>query len=199
MSGEDTDVLTRAKRGDRDAFAACVRQYHKRVYATALQITGNRDDAADVTQESFLRAFRHIASFDGRADFFTWLYRITVNSALNHLRQRKRADKIAQAGAAEVAAEGGVPERLGAAPRTPAEWMELGEQYRRVLTEVCALSPSLRVTLVLATVEGKSYREIAEILDVPEGTVAWRVNEARRQIRERLAAGDSGADKAAGP
>lgn len=148
---------------------------------------GNHGDADDVAQEVFLRAYRALSSFDGRSDLFTWLYRITVNTALNHIRSQKRADSIARAGAQEARAEGGTPERLGVTPRNPREWAELGEHMRRVIEEVCLLSPSLRVTLILATVEGLPYRKIAELLEIPEGTVAWRINEARKQLRERLA------------
>lgn len=194
MSGDDADVLTRAKRGDRSAFSALVRKYQRRVHATALHITGNLHDADDVAQDTFIRAYRGLPGFDERSEFFTWLYRITVNTALNHLRKHKRTDEIARAGQAKVEAEGGLPENPDAEVRTPREWLEINQSYRRVLEEVWALSPSLRVTLVLATVEGKAYREIAELLEVPEGTVAWRINEARKQLRERLGTDDDGSN-----
>ena len=191
MSGDDSDVLARAKRGDQSAFTELLRRYQKRVFSTALHLTGNRHDADDVTQDTFIRAYRGLATFDGRADFFTWLYRITINTGLNHLRSKKRAATIARAGAAEVEKEGGRPEKFGVRERTPAEWATINEHYQRVLGAISELSPTLRITLVLATVEGLSYREIAEILEIPEGTVAWRVNEARKQLRARLA-DDSG-------
>lgn len=187
MSGEDADVLTRAKRGDRNAFGTLVRKYQKRVYATALQIMGNHHDADDVAQEAFVRAFRFLPKFDERADFFTWLYRITVNTSLNHIRTRKRVRNIADKGSEQVGAEGGRPEALGVHERTPHEWVELSDEYRRVVEGISALSPTLRTTLVLATVHGKAYKEIAELLEIPAGTVAWRVNEARKQLRARLA------------
>jgi RNA polymerase sigma-70 factor, ECF subfamily len=192
MSGDDADAIARAKQGDRQAFGQLVRKYQRRVYFTALHITGNHQDADDVAQDAFLRAYRGLGAFDGRADLFTWLYRITVNTALNHLRSRKRGRALAEAGAQAVAVDGGRPERPGAAEPTPGEWAELDDRLRRVLAEVCALSPTLRVTLVLAAVEQRSYREIAQILEIPEGTVAWRVNEARRLLRERLGDRDSG-------
>jgi RNA polymerase sigma-70 factor (ECF subfamily) len=178
MSGDDGDVLVRAKRGDRAAFATLIRKYQRRVYATAFHIKGNHGDADDVTQDALLRAYRGLAGFDGRADLFTWLYRITVNTALNHLRSKRRAQAaLGQAG------EGG--EQAGDGP-TPREWAEVGERMRRVLVAMTELSPTLRVTLALAAVEQLPYKQIAEILDIPEGTVAWRVNEARKQLRERL-------------
>jgi RNA polymerase sigma-70 factor (ECF subfamily) len=183
---DEADDLAKARRGDRAAFGALVRQYQRRVYATALHILGSHADADDVTQETFVRAFRGIASFDGRADFFTWLYRITVNTALNHMRSGKRAAALADAGAAEVDQLGGRPESIGVPERTPAEWTSLTQEVQRVLLAIAGLSPPLRVTLVLATVEQLPYKQIAEILEVPEGTIAWRVNEARRLLRQRL-------------
>jgi RNA polymerase sigma-70 factor (ECF subfamily) len=183
---DEADDLARARQGDRQAFAGLVRRYQRRVYSAALHILGNHGDADDVTQEAFIRAFKGLGGFDGRSDFFTWLYRITVNTALNHVRSNKRVAALADAGATEVDHGGGRPEALGVPERTPSEWLTLSQEVQRVLTAIAGLSPPLRVTLVLATVEQLPYKQIAEILDVPEGTVAWRVNEARRLLRERL-------------
>lgn len=182
---DDPALIASAMGGDRRAFADLVRKYQRRVFGIALHITGNRSDADDVAQDTFVKAYRHLGDFDGRADFFTWLYRIAVNTALNHLRGHKRSDRLGQAGAA--AGAGARPERAGSdRERTPREWLEVGERLRRVLVEIAELSPVLRVTLVLATVEQLPYKRISEIMEVPEGTVAWRVNEARKQLRDRL-------------
>lgn len=182
---DDAELLAAARSGQKQAFAELVRRYQRRVFGIALHITGNPSDADDVAQDAFVKAYRHLADFDGRSDLFTWLYRITVNTALNHLRGHKRAGRLARAG--EEAGAGARPERVGAdRERTPREWLEVGERFRRVLTEIAELSPVLRVTLVLATVEQLPYKLIAEIMEVPEGTVAWRVNEARKQLRDRL-------------
>jgi len=187
MSEDDAGDVARAKEGDREAFGALVRKYQRRVYATALHITGNHSDADDVAQDAFVRAYRAMGSFDGRSKLFTWLYRITVNTALNHLRARKRVYAIQDAGASHVEATGGGrPEKPGTMEQTPAEWAQLSQRLQRVMLELAGLSPTLRVTLVLATVEELPYKTIAEILEIPEGTVAWRVNEARKQLRERL-------------
>jgi RNA polymerase sigma-70 factor (ECF subfamily) len=185
MEGDDLD---RARKGDRAAFGRLVRLHHRRVYGAILHILGNHHDADDVAQETFVRAYRGLKTYDGRAELSTWLYRIAINTALNHLRSQKRVAAVAQAGADAAAHEGGRPEHLGVAERTPQQWAEIGQELRRVLEEVAGLSTPLRVTLVLATVEQLPYKEIAAVLDVPEGTVAWRVNEARRILRERLAA-----------
>jgi len=185
MSADPADVVERARQGDSDAFAALVRKYQRRVYATAYQILGNHSDADDVAQDAFVRAFRGLSSFDGRSDFFTWLYRITVNTALNHLRSKKRAAALWK-DTREVGDDDDV-----AFERSPRVWAELTEQMRRTFTAIAELSATLRITLVLATVQGMPYKAIAELLGIPEGTVAWRVNEARRQVKEKLTgAGD---------
>lgn len=189
MADEDPD-LDRARQGDREAFGRLVQRYQRRVYAAALHILGNHSDADDVTQEAFVRAYRGLASFDGRADFFTWLYRITVNTALNALRSDKRGAALQQRGNVEVSHVGGRPESLGQAGLSPAQQAQQTGEVARVLAAVSQLSASLRVTLVLATIEELPHKQIAEILEIPEGTVAWRVNEARRLLRQRLAGDD---------
>jgi RNA polymerase sigma-70 factor (ECF subfamily) len=156
------------------------------VYAAALHILGNHSDADDATQETFVRAFRGLRSFDGRADFFTWLYRITINTALNALRGGKRGEALASRSGAEAAHVGGRPESLGQGGGDPAQRTQQNAEIQRVLAAITELSPSLRVTLVLATIEELPHKQIAEILEIPEGTVAWRVNEARRLLRQRL-------------
>ena len=181
MAGADDRALedrliSRAQRGDGAAFGELVRKYQRRVYSTAFHMTGNHGDADDVSQEAFLRAYRAIGGFDGRADFFTWLYRIVVNVSLNTLRARKHH--------APAEPDDGAPDPTENPVRT-AEGRELVALVVRALGE---LAPSLRVTLVLATLEDMPYRQIAETLEIPEGTVAWRVNQARKQLRKKLAA-----------
>jgi RNA polymerase sigma-70 factor (ECF subfamily) len=188
---EEADDLARARRGDRQAFAGLVRRYQRRVYAAALHILGNHGDADDVTQETFIRAYRGLNGFDGRADFFTWLYRITINTALNAMRSSKRGQALSDRSQVEADHGGGRPEALGVLERTPAEWALLSADLRRVMEAVASLSPPLRITLVMATVDDVPYKQIAEILEIPEGTVAWRVNEARRLLRLKLSTDDA--------
>src|ERR1700704_6985479 len=120
MADEDPD-LDRARQGDRDAFGRLVRRHQRRVYAAALHLLGNHSDADDATQEAFVRAYRGLAAFDGRADFFTWLYRIAVNTALNALRSGKRGAALHQRSGAEAAHVGGRPEALGHGGPSPAQ------------------------------------------------------------------------------
>lgn len=190
---DEADDLARARQGDRQAFASLVRRYQRRVYAAALHILGSHGDADDVSQETFIRAYRGLASFDGRSDFFTWLYRITVNTALNAMRSSRRGQALFDRSQVESEHGGGRPEALGVVEKTPAEWALLSADVRRVLEAVAGLSPALRVTLVMATVDDLPYKQIAEILEIPEGTVAWRVNEARRLLRLRFMSEDAAA------
>src|SRR5215510_12464260 len=120
MADEDPD-LDRARHGDREAFGRLVRRHQRRVYAAALHILGNHSDADDATQEAFVRAYRGHGSFEGRADFFTWLYRIAVNTAVKTLRSGKRGTALQQRGGTEAAHIGGRPEALGQAAPSPAQ------------------------------------------------------------------------------
>src|SRR3970040_813015 len=112
MADEEPD-LGRARQGDREAFGRLVRRHQRRVYAAALHILGNHSDADDATQETFVRAYKGLPTFDGRADFFTWLYRITVNTALNSLRGGKRGAALSHKGGTEAAHVSGSPRGLG--------------------------------------------------------------------------------------
>src|SRR5450432_543556 len=151
MGDADPD-LDRARAGDREAFGRLVKRHQRRVYATALHILGNHSDADDATQETFVRAYKGLTTFDGRSDFFTWLYRIAVNTALNTLRGGKRGAALAQKGGAEAAHVGGRPEALGHDDGDPAQKAQQSAEVQRVLEAIAELSPSLRVTIVLATI-----------------------------------------------
>lgn len=198
MGDADPD-LDRARQGDREAFGRLVRRHQKRVYAAALHLLGNHSDADDATQEAFVRAYRGLASFDGRADFFTWLYRITINTALNAMRSGKRGAALVAKSGTEAEHVGGRPEALGTEVVAPDVQREQTGEVARVMTAISELSATLRVTLVLATIEELPHKQIAEILEIPEGTVAWRVNEARRLLRLRLAADDDAPAPASTP
>jgi RNA polymerase sigma-70 factor, ECF subfamily len=191
----DGDDLIRAQSGDREAFGRLVRTHYRRIYSCVAHILGNHSDADDAAQEAFLRAYVGLGGFDGRSEFSTWLYRIAINTALNFRRKGRATAATAAAGAHQVNHLGGRPEALANQPHNPAEQLQIDADLKRVLSKVCELSPSLRVTLVLTTVEQLSHKQVAEILNVPEGTVAWRVNEARRMLRVALS--DAGSEKSA--
>lgn len=173
---EEEQWLEHARGGDRAAFGRLMRQHMPRVHRLAVHLTGNAGTADDVVQETFLRAWRAIGRFDGRADLFTWLYRICINVTLNLRRQNRRI--------ATDLSDPRVPEPV--APGNPGLSAEQAQAYRTLAVAVDGLSESLRTTLVLACIEQVPYKDIARILGCSEGTVAWRVHEARRRLREVL-------------
>lgn len=176
---DELQWLERARGGDRAAFGKLVRRHQQRVYRLALHLTGNAGEADDVTQETFLRAYRAITSFDARADLFTWLYRICVNVALNLRRQRRRQSTDLD--------DPRVPEAAFDGPGSdPARAAEQAQAYRALARAMDGLSEALRTTLILACVDQLPYKDIAQVLGCSEGTVAWRVHEARRQLREAM-------------
>jgi RNA polymerase sigma-70 factor (ECF subfamily) len=178
-TADDRHWLDLARAGDRVAFGKLIRQHQQRIHRLALHLTGNRGEADDVTQETFLRAYRAISRFDGRADIFTWLYRICVNVALNLRRQRKRV-------AADLH-DPRIPEPVADGPGTdPAQAASDAQAYRQLAAAMDGLSEVLRTTLVLACVDQLPYAEIAQTLGCSEGTIAWRVHEGRRKLREAL-------------
>jgi RNA polymerase sigma-70 factor, ECF subfamily len=186
MSAEDLPVVDRAKKGDRESFGILVKKYQRRVYATAFHMTGQHSDADDVAQEAFVRAYKGLPGFDGRADFYTWLHRIVINVALNHLRSRRR-HPASLSPVHDDPTERDLPAFADGSTDSHAA-VESKERMKAVLSALAALSPTLRVTLILATVEEMPYRQIAEALEIPEGTVAWRVNQARKMLRQKLGA-----------
>lgn len=183
---EATELVDRAKAGDTNAFNELVRKYRPRVYSLALHLTGQASDADDITQDAFLKAYHKLPEFEGRSEFFTWIYRITLHRALNAKRDRSRRrtvpiDDPRLVAAVAVDAEGD-PERAA----------QLRDRYRALLEVFDQLTPLLQTTVVLTTLQGLSYKEAAVVLETTEGTIAWRIHEARRKMTrylERLEAG----------
>jgi len=177
---EASALVEAAKGGDPHAFDALVRRYRSRIFALALHLTGSRSEADDITQDAFFRAYKNIGSFQGRSEFFTWLYRIALNRALNARRDRRRRitysledPRLSMAVAVD---SGGDPRRA----------LELRETYTVVLRAFDGLSPLLRTTVALTLLQGFSYREAAVVLETTQGTVAWRIHEARRKMRNAM-------------
>ena len=181
----DADLLVeQARRGDPSAFDGLVRRFRPRIYALALHLTGSSSDADDIAQEAFVEAYRHVAHFEGRSQFFTWLYRITVNRALNAQRQRARA--------ANVPLE---DERVDAAmavdaPSDPRLAVSLRETYSQLVWALDGLPAGLKSAVVLTALSGLSYEEAAVVLGTSAGAVAVRIHEARKQLRAALLASE---------
>ncbi|MBW2190786.1 MAG: RNA polymerase sigma factor [Deltaproteobacteria bacterium] len=183
---EAAELVARAKAGDTAAFDELVRKYRPRVYSLALTLTGQASDADDITQDAFLKAYHKLPEFEGRSEFFTWIYRITLHRALNAKRDRKRMRIVPlddpRLLAAVAVDSHGNPERAA----------QLRDRYRALLEAFDQLSSLLQTTVVLTTLQGLSYKEAAVVLETTEGTIAWRIHEARRKMRDYLADLDAG-------
>jgi RNA polymerase sigma-70 factor (ECF subfamily) len=178
----DRELVERWRSGETEAFAALVRRHQRRIFGLLLRMLGDRDEAADATQDAFLNLHRHGHRFRRESRFSTFLYRVAVNAALNRRRSlgRRRAHVDAYGDAQSLG-------HVGAPPDPNPEQALAGDQLReRLSRELRALPESLSAPVVLYDVEGLSYGEIAEILEVAEGTVKSRIHRARQALRVRL-------------
>src|SRR5207248_5566522 len=174
-------LVAQAKAGDQRAFDALVRRYRKRIYALALHMTGSASEADDIAQEVFLKAYRALAQFEGRSQFFTWVYRMTVNRSLNSRRDRaRRGEDTLDDPRLELAVA------VDARP-TPGREAELRQSYARLLRALDGLPAELRTTVILVCMQGLSHGECAVVQSVKEGTIAWRMHEARRRMHDAMA------------
>jgi RNA polymerase sigma-70 factor (ECF subfamily) len=172
----ERQLIRRASNGDQAAFAILVRETEGRIRGLLLRLTANRVLADDLAQETFLRAYRGLAHFEGRSALSTWLYRIAYNVFLNHRARTKEFVPLPEAGLRQTAA----PEGEGSARR---------RDLRADLDQAIASLPEkYRVVLALCYVRELTYPEIAEMLDVPLGTVKTHIHRAKKQLREHLGA-----------
>ena len=180
-------LVARAKEGDAAAFDALVRRYRARILALALHLSGSQSEADDITQDVFLRAFRALDGFEGRSEFFTWVYRMTVNRALNARRdrERRREQPIEPGpdGAADPRLEAAIAVDAGGNPRRAAE---LRQTYARLLAALDDLPAEMRTTVVLVALQGLSHGEAAVVQRCSEGTISWRMHEARRRLHDSM-------------
>lgn len=178
---DDKHILVRAKHGELDAFEELVRRYEKRVYAVALRSSGSPEDAADIVQEVFLRAWRSIESFRGDSGFSTWLFRITMNMCVDFARH-KHSQPQTQSIVDEEENERQVPDTA----LTPEEHLENRELGRELAAALEEISEEHRRIVLLRDVSGMSYTEIADVLEISEGTVKSRLSRARIALRKVL-------------
>lgn len=186
VSPEEKAIIERCKRGDLAAFNELVKKYEKQVYNFAYRLTGNYDDASDVAQDAFLRVYSAIGSFRGDASFSTWLFRITTNVFLDE-RKRARAHPRASLDDYLDLEESSVTRQIEDPSPTPDAVTEEKERGQILQGAIQSLPEYQRVMVVLYHTQQKSYEEIAEILDLPIGTVKSRLNRARLALKEKLA------------
>lgn len=180
---DERALIQRCIAGEATAFEPLVEKYRQRVWRLAYQVLHDREEAWDVAQEAFVRAFHSLPSFRGQSAFYTWLFRITVNVATD--RHRQRGAQARAFGPERVSEEewarttpdpGGGPEQQAARK----------EQRERIRSALDALPPKARTIIMLSDVEGLSYREIAEVLNCPIGTVMSRLHNARKRLKALL-------------
>ena len=174
-------------KASRDAFAELVAPYRSRVYATAVRLLGNRDDAMEVTQETLLRTFWKLTGFHGTAHFYTWLYRIALNLCYHRLETRRREPPLRSAAGEGDGQWETPPEELLVDPsESPREAASSHEASQMVREALAALKPGDFQVLVLREFEGLSYEHIATRLHLPKGTVMSRLHRARLALAEQL-------------
>lgn len=168
----DEEFVRQCRSGDRKAYDALVERYQRTIFNVALRMVRDRDDAADVAQSAFVKAYVGLERFDDRYKFFSWLYRIAVNESLNLLNQRKRFDGLDGVDRAETPDEGLDDETI--------------ERESSVQSALMMLKTDQRAIIVLKHMQGLSYEEIGQIMDLPLKKVKSRLFSARQALREKL-------------
>ncbi|HYW41585.1 MAG TPA: sigma-70 family RNA polymerase sigma factor [Bryobacteraceae bacterium] len=176
LERSDRELIDACRQGDREAFRALFEAYKDKVYSIALRFSGDPATAMDIAQDTFLKLFSSIRDFRGDSNFETWVYRLVVNSCLDHKRKTRRLIPLVDE----------FLHNLRASADSLAEVL-LAELQTRVRAAVDRLAPDLRIAIVLRYTEGLSYDEIAEVLGCSPGTVASRLNRAHKALERRLA------------
>ena len=180
QEGDETELIAKAREGDRESFTVLVQRYERRVVGVALAVVHNQDDALELAQETFVRAFENLKNFESRSSFSTWLYRIAANLSIDFWRREGRYNVLRGEDAENELRR--LPSSQGdsykAASRT-----ELGGRLKEALEQ---LTPEHRAVVLLREVEGLSYDEISDVLQCPRGTVMSRLHYARNKLRSIL-------------
>lgn len=183
---DDLDLVRAARKGDRDAFRTLFERYHRRAYALALGVLRHADDALDVVQDAFIKAHKYLDKFEGNSSFYTWLYRIVMNLAIDHLRKHRRVKPVEfdEARVDEDRSDQGLlPRILGENPGRALMDKEIRKRIDAALDE---LSENHRAVLVMRELEGLSYEEMAKAMGCSKGTIMSRLFHARRNMQKRL-------------
>jgi RNA polymerase sigma-70 factor (ECF subfamily) len=181
---DDANWVKKAQKGDSTAFEQLVLAHQNQIYRLCFRMLGNAEDAADMTQETFLKAWRNLDRFQGDAAFSTWLYRLASNCCLDFLRSQKRRPTVSMTTEDDDGEEQTIEVADDSA--TPEEELLLKEERSEIARAMASLDEEQRQILSLRVVNDLSYTEIAEILDIKEGTVKSRLARARENLRKKL-------------
>lgn len=185
MEFDEKGLIEQCRNGDVAAFENLVLLYEKKVFNVAYRMLGNKDDASEIAQEVFVKVFVSINQFKGKSSFSTWVYRITVNMCLDEIRKRKKVSLIYINEGISLD-DGEVEMQIATDAPGPDEMAELSELQRTVTKAILLLSEEQRTVIILRDIQGLSYKEIAEIIKCPSGTVKSRVNRARAALKHIL-------------
>jgi RNA polymerase sigma-70 factor, ECF subfamily len=181
----EASCIARAKTGDRDAFRRLYDTYHRRLYAMALSVVKNPEDALDIVQEAFVKAHKNLPRFEGTSGFYTWIYRIAMNAAIDHVRKNKRSAHLEwEEGRGDH--EQAAALASSAAPASPFAGVERAQLRQAIEAALDELPEYHRVVILMRDVEGFSYEEMASMLEVPKGTIMGRLFHARRKMQAAL-------------
>ncbi len=185
---EDAALLERCRHGEMPAFGSLVSKYQDRVFNAILRMCGNRDDAEELCQETFVKALENLGGFRQASGFYTWLFRIAVNLTISRRRRsgRVKFHSLDAAGADEDDSTGGADAVADSRDNDPQELVARADADQRVLKALEELDEEFRVAVVLRDVEGMNYEQIAQILDIPVGTVKSRLYRARSTLQKKL-------------
>jgi RNA polymerase sigma-70 factor (ECF subfamily) len=183
--GEEIALVRRAQRGDLAAYDELVRRYQERIYATVYHMTSNHEDANDLAQDSFIKAYQALKSFKGGSSFYTWIYRIAVNKTINFLKQRKNRTHMSL-NDLDFNAEHDPDLVALVSDKTPRREAHLAELQQKLNEAMLKLSEPHRLVVTLHDVQGLAHEEIAEIMDCNIGTVRSRLFYARQQLQATM-------------
>ncbi len=182
---DDLDLVTRARNGDTSSYDELVHRYQERIYATIYHMTGNHEDANDLAQEAFIKAYQVLGSFKGDSSFYTWVYRIAVNKTINFLKQRKNRTHMSL-NDIDLNAEHDPDMVALVSENTPRRDLGLSELHEKLNAALAKLSEVHRLVVTLHDIQGLSHEEIGEIMDCNVGTVRSRLFYARQQLQGHL-------------
>lgn len=182
VNASDQTLIDRCLEGQTDAFGELVTRYQDRLYATLVNMLGSVHDARDASQEAFVLAFQKLETFRRESAFYSWLFRIAYNAAVSRHRKTRR-----ETGSVEAARAASGREPTDERPQAdPAHDLHTAERQTLVQSALSELAEEYRTVIVLREMEGLSYEQIAELVDVPIGTVRSRIHRARTELREKL-------------
>lgn len=182
MELSDWELVQKCQRGEMSAFEELVSRYHQKVFMVILGMLRNREDAQEVAQETFFRAYRKIKSFQGGSSFYTWIYRIAVNLSIDAQRRQKRNPLEFRE------TMDGVLEAQNEVAKDPFSDLHDKELREKLVSAINDLTPDHKAVIVLRTIEGLSYKDIGKILACSEGTVMSRLHYARKKLQDKLSA-----------